>query len=58
MTSLMLLLVAFFSRLPWVLATDHYFSLTDDYDKYIPFHQCLWFFQLKQMNNLVFTTMS
>ena len=36
MTSLMLLLIAFFSRLPWVLAKNHYYTLTDDYDKYIP----------------------
>ena len=58
MTSLMLLLLAFFTRLPWVLSEEHYFTLTDDYDKYIPFPQCLWFFQLEHMNNLIFTPLS
>jgi len=33
MTSPMLLLLAFFNGLPCLLASDHFFSLTDDYDK-------------------------
>ena len=43
MTSLMLLLLSFFNGLPWVLARNHYFSLTDDYDKYIPFSSMYFF---------------